>query len=217
VLPFTLLRRLDCVLEATKPAVRAEYQARKHLKMPLDQFLTRKSGQSFYNTSELDFPKLLADPANIKANLIAYIGSFSENARDIFERYDFTVQIEKLDSSNLHPDVVDNHKMGLIFEELIRRFAELSNETAGEHYTPRDVIRLMVSLLFLLDKDVLSTPGVVRSLYDPTGGTGGMLSIADEYITEMNQEARLVLFGQELNPESFAICKADMLVPATNT
>lgn len=225
ILPFTLLRRLDCVLEATKPAVQAEYQARKHLKMPIDQFLIRKSGQSFYNTSELDFPKLLADPANVRANLIAYIGSFSENARDIFERYDFNVQIEKLDSANLlyqvvqrfasvnlHPDVVDNHKMGLIFEELIRRFSELSNETAGEHYTPRDVIRLMVTLLFMLDIDVLSIPGVVRSLYDPTAGTGGMLSMSDEYLMEMNPEARLVLFGQELNPESFAICKADMLI-----
>src|SRR5690606_9584002 len=137
--------------------------------------------------SQLDLAKLLADPANIKNNLTVYIGSFSENARDIFERYDFQAQIEKLDSANLlyqvvqkfagvnlQPDQVDNHKMGLVFEELIRRFAELSNETAGEHFTPREVIRLMVSLLFSTDVDILTKPGVVRSIYDPTGGTGGM-------------------------------------------
>jgi type I restriction enzyme M protein len=225
ILPFTLLRRLDCVLEATKADVLAEYNARKHLKVPLDAFLLRKSGLSFYNTSELDFNKLLADANNIHANLLAYLAAFSQEARDIFERYDFQVQIDKLESAgllylvvqrfasvNLHPDAVDNHKMGLIFEDLIRRFAELSNETAGEHYTPRDVIRLMVTLLFTPDAAVLAVPGVVRSLYDPTGGTGGMLSLSDEYVTELNPEARLVLFGQELNPESYAICKADMLI-----
>lgn len=225
ILPFTLLRRLDCVLAPTKAAVLAEYEARRDSKLPLDQFLLRKSGQSFYNTSELDLAKLLADPANIKANVIKYIGSFSENARDIFERYDFQVQIEKLDGANLlyqvvqkfagvdlHPDQVDNHKMGLVFEELIRRFAELSNETAGEHFTPREVIRLMVSLLFSTDAEILTQPGVVRSIYDPTAGTGGMLSIADEYLSELNPDARLVMFGQELNPESYAICKADMLI-----
>ena len=225
ILPFTLLRRLDCVLEATKPAVLAEFQARQHLKLPLDAFLLRKADQIFYNASELDLSKLLADPANIKANLVGYIGGFSENAREIFERYDFQVQIEKLDSSNLlyqvvqkfaavdlHPRVVDNHKMGLIFEDLIRRFAELSNETAGEHYTPRDVIRLMVTLLFILDNDILTVMGIVRSLYDPTAGTGGMLSMGEEYVTALNSTARMVLFGQELNPESYAICKADMLI-----
>lgn len=225
ILPFTLLRRLDCVLEPTKEAVLAEYEARKDLKLPLDQFLVRKSKQTFYNTSQLDLAKLLADPANIKKNLTTYISSFSENARDIFERYDFPVQIEKLDSANLlyqivqkfagvnlHPDQVDNHKMGLVFEELIRRFAELSNETAGEHFTPREVIRLMVSLLFSTDSEILTKPGVVRSIYDPTAGTGGMLSTADELLGDLNPDARLVMFGQELNPESYAICKADMLI-----
>ncbi len=225
ILPFTLLRRLDCVLEATKPPVLEEYAARKHLNLPLDAFLLRKSGHTFYNTSPLDFAKLLADPDNIKANLTGYVAGFSENARDIFDRYNFQVQIDILDNANLlymvvqkfaavdlHPRAVDNHKMGLIFENLIRRFAELSNETAGEHYTPRDVIRLMVTLLFILDNDILAVKGVVRSLYDPTAGTGGMLSTGDEYVMALNPTARMVLFGQELNPESYAICKADMLI-----
>jgi type I restriction enzyme M protein len=225
ILPFTLLRRLDCVLEATKADVLAEYKAKKTLKVPLAPFLTRKSKQSFYNTSPYDFQKLLGDSTNIKANLASYINGFSENARDIFERYEFNGQIDKLDNSNLlyqivqkfaaidlHPDVVSNAHMGLIFEELIRRFAELSNETAGEHYTPREVIRLMVNLLFDADEDALDKPGVVRSLYDPTAGTGGMLSVAGEHLAHRNPQAKLVVFGQELNPESYAICKADMLI-----
>lgn len=225
ILPFTLLRRLDCVLADTKEAVLEEYRKRKDLKVPLDHFLVRRSGQVFYNTSELDMARLLADPNNIKANLESYIGAFSANARDIFERYDFSVQIERLENANLlyqvvqkfanvnlHPDAVDNAAMGLVFEELIRRFAELSNETAGEHYTPREVIRLMVNLLFASDDEALSQPGVVRSLYDPTAGTGGMLSVAEEYMRSLNPDARLVVFGQELNPESYAICKADMLI-----
>jgi type I restriction enzyme M protein len=225
ILPFTLLRRLDCVLEPTKAAVLAEYKARKDSKLPLDTFLLRKSGQTFYNISELDFGRLLADPDNIRANLIAYVAGFSENARDIFDRYDFQAQIERLDSAhllyqiaqkfasvNLHPNVVDNHKMGLIFEDLIRRFSELSNETAGEHFTPREVIRLMVMLLFAPDLAILAMQGIVRSMYDPTAGTGGMLSISDEYLATLNSLARLVMFGQELNAESYAICKADMLI-----
>ena len=154
ILPFTLLRRLDGVLEDTKAAVLEEYEKRKNLTLPLEQFLIRKARQNFYNTSPLDFKKLLADPANIKANLIAYINGFSANTRDIFERYQFFDQLERLDGANLlyqvvqkfagfdlHPRAIDNAHMGLIFEELIRRFAELSNETAGEHYTPREVIR----------------------------------------------------------------------------
>lgn len=225
ILPFTLLRRLDCVLEATKADVLAEYEAKKSLGVPLAPFLTRKSKQSFFNTSPYDFQKLLGDSTNIKANLASYINSFSENTRDVFEKYEFNAQIDKLDNNNLlyqivqkfaaidlHPTVVSNAHMGLIFEELIRRFAELSNETAGEHYTPREVIRLMVNLLFDADEEVLTKPGIVRSLYDPTAGTGGMLSIAGEHLTSRNPQAKLVVFGQELNPESYAICKADMLI-----
>ena len=225
ILPFTLLRRLDCVLEPTKAAVLKEHQARKGLKMPLHDFLVRKAKQTFYNTSPLDFDKLLADANNIRKNTVAYVGAFSDNARDIFERYDFLKQIDKLDESNLlyqvverfakvdlHPNALSNADMGLVFEELIRKFAELSNETAGEHYTPREVIRLMVDLLFIADTDALSKPGTVRSLYDPTAGTGGMLSIAEEYLRALNPKAELVVYGQELNPESYAICKADMLI-----
>ncbi len=225
ILPFTLLRRMDCVLENTKADVLKEYEVRKNLGIDLKTFLTKKSGQSFFNTSLFDFNKLLGDPAHIKANLTAYINGFSDNSRDIFERYDFLKQVEKLDENNLlfmvvqkfagidlHPEVVSNADMGLVFEDLIRRFAELSNETAGEHYTPREVIRLMVDLLFTADDDALTKPGIVRSVYDPTAGTGGMLSIAGEHLSGLNHDARLVMYGQELNGESYAICKADMLI-----
>lgn len=225
ILPFTLLRRLDCVLESTKGAVLAEFEAKKSLGIDLTTFLTKKAGQSFFNTSPFDFEKLLGDPSNIKANLTAYINGFSENARDIFERYDFLKEIDKLDNCNLlflivqkfaaidlHPEKVSNADMGLVFEDLIRRFAELSNETAGEHYTPREVIRLMVDLLFIADDDALTKPGIVRSVYDPTAGTGGMLSIAGEHLSRLNPKARMVMYGQELNAESYAICKADMLI-----
>lgn len=225
MLPFTVLRRLDCTLEATKGEVLAEYDRRKDSGLPLGPFLTKKSGVQFYNTASLDVPKLLQDATNIHANLVAYVQAFSENVRDIFDRYDFLKEIAKLDEANLlyhivqkfaaidlHPDVVSNADMGLVFEELIRKFAELSNETAGEHYTPREVIRLMVDLLFIADEPVLTQPGVVRSLYDPTAGTGGMLSVAEEHLRTMNPQAQLKVFGQELNPESYAICKADMLI-----
>lgn len=225
ILPFTVLRRLDCVLEPTKAAVLKAHEKRKALGSAAGPFLTAKSGFSFYNTSHMDFAALQGDSANIKANLLAYISAFSENVRDIFDRFDFATHIEKLESANLlfqvlqkfaavdlHPDVVSNADMGLMFEELIRRFAELSNETAGEHFTPREVIRLMVNLLFVADDDVLTQPGVVRTLYDPAAGTGGMLSVAGEHLASLNPGARIVVHGQELNAESYAICKADMLI-----
>ena len=226
ILPFTILRRLDCVLEATKLAVLAEFDAKTKAGLNPEPFLVRKAGQSFYNTSSLDLTTLLGDQDHIRQNLYAYIQAFSPAARDIFERFDFYTQIERLAKAgllylvvekfaniDLHPNVVDNADMGLVFEELIRKFAEISNETAGEHFTPREVIRLMVNLLFIEDDDVL-TPGnaVVRTIYDPTAGTGGMLSVAGEYLSEHNPDARLTMFGQELNDESYAICKADMLI-----
>jgi len=226
ILPFTILRRLDCVLEATKLAVLAEFDAKTKAGLNPEPFLVRKAGQSFYNTSSLDLTTLLGDQDHIRQNLYAYIQAFSPAARDIFERFDFYTQIERLGKAgllylvvekfaniDLHPNVVDNADMGLVFEELIRKFAEISNETAGEHFTPREVIRLMVNLLFIEDDDVL-TPGnaVVRTIYDPTAGTGGMLSVAGEYLSEHNPDARLTMFGQELNDESYAICKADMLI-----
>ena len=225
ILPFTVLRRMDCVLEGTKAAVLAELANRQKQEIPPDPFLLRASGQSFFNTSPLDMKKLMGDQDHIAENLYSYINGFSPAVRDIFERFEFHAQIERLNKSgllyqvterfaqvNLHPNEVDNHQMGLVFEELIRKFAELSNETAGEHFTPREVIRLMVNLIFIEDDDVLTKPGVVRTVYDPTAGTGGMLSIAGEYLAEHNPKARLTMFGQELNPESYAICKADMLI-----
>lgn len=227
ILPFTVLRRLDCVLEATKPAVLKQFEAKKQAGLNPDPFLRRAAGDlSFYNTSPLDLVKLLGDQDNIRRNLYDYVQAFSPAARDIFERFDFFTQVERLAKANLlylvtekfanidlHPEAVDNEQMGLVFEELIRKFAEISNETAGEHFTPREVIRLMVNLLFIEDDDVLS-PGtaVVRTIYDPTAGTGGMLSIAGEYLLEHNPQARLTMYGQELNDESYAICKADMLI-----
>jgi type I restriction enzyme M protein len=225
ILPFTVLRRLDCVLESTKAAVLAEHEEKKKLGLNADPFLLRKAKQSFYNISPLDMKKLMGDQDHIKENLFSYIQGFSEAVRDIFERFEFYAQIDKLAKSgllyqvtekfvnvDLHPDKVSNSQMGLVFEELIRKFAEISNETAGEHFTPREVIRLMANLLFIEDDQVLAKAGVVRTIYDPTAGTGGMLSVAGEYLEEHNPEARLTMFGQELNPESYAICKADMLI-----
>jgi type I restriction enzyme M protein len=225
ILPFTVLRRLDCVLEATKAAVLAEKATREAAGLNAEPFLLRKSGQFFYNTSPLDLKKLMGDQDHIAENLRAYMQAFSPAVRDIFESFEFHTQIDKLAKSgllymvtekfatiDLHPDAVSNAEMGAVFEELIRKFAELSNETAGEHFTPREVIRLMVNLLFIEDDAALTKPGVVRSLYDPTAGTGGMLSVAGEHLGQLNPDARLVMYGQELNPESYAICKADMLI-----
>jgi type I restriction enzyme M protein len=225
ILPFTVLRRLDCVLEPTKPAVLAELAKRKQSGINPEPFLLKKSGQSFYNTSELDLKKLMGDQDHVGENLRAYLQAFSAPVRDIFERFEFHTQIDRLSKANLlylvaekfanidlHPERMSNAQMGAVFEELIRKFAELSNETAGEHFTPRDVIRLMVDLIFFEDDDALTKPGVVRSIYDPTAGTGGMLSVAGEHLATQNPNARLVMYGQELNTESFAICKADMLI-----
>jgi type I restriction enzyme M protein len=225
ILPFTVLRRLDCVLESTKEAVLAEQTARLAAGLNPEPFMLRKSGQLFYNSSPLDLKKLMGDPAHIGENLRSYLQAFSPAVRDIFESFEFHVQIDKLAKAgllymvtekfaniDLHPDAVTNAEMGAVFEELIRKFAELSNETAGEHFTPREVIRLMVNLLFIEDDQALTKPGVVRSLYDPTAGTGGMLSVAGEHLSSLNPDARLVMYGQELNPESYAICKADMLI-----
>jgi type I restriction enzyme M protein len=225
ILPFTVLRRLDCVLESTKPAVLAEKEKRDKSGINPESFLLKKSGQLFYNTSPLDLKKLVGDQDHIGENLRSYLRAFSPEVRDIFESFEFSSQIDKLTKSgllyqvtekfaniDLHPRQVSNAQMGAVFEELIRKFAEISNETAGEHFTPREVIRLMVNLLFIEDDGELTKPGIVRSLYDPTAGTGGMLSVAEEHLIGQNPQARLVMYGQELNPESYAICKADMLI-----
>jgi len=225
ILPPTVLRRLDCVLEETKSKVLADYEKRKDAGVNLEPFLLKKSGLTFYNTSPMDLKKVMGDPDNIGSNLYSYIDAFSEPVRDIFAKFDFYNQIDRLAKAkllylvvekfaniDLHPERVKNDQMGLVFEELIRKFAELSNETAGEHFTPREVIRLMVDLIFTEDEDDLAKPNLVRTLYDPTAGTGGMLSVAEEHLKEMNPKARLVVHGQELNAESYAICKADMLI-----
>ncbi|OUR60376.1 restriction endonuclease subunit M [Colwellia sp. 39_35_sub15_T18] len=188
-----------------------------------DKILTHSAKLSFYNTSKMDLNKL--GETGVAQNLESYVQSFSPNAREIFEHFDFFNTIDKLEeadllykvakrfaTTDLHPDVVDNHNMGLVFEELIRRFAESSNETAGEHFTPRDIVRLTTSLVFCNDDDLLTQAGLVRSIYDPTAGTGGFLSSGMEYVHELNDKAALSAFGQELNPESYAICKADMLI-----
>lgn len=225
ILPFTLLRRLDCVLEGTKDAVLKEYEAHKHSGAGLDHRLKRKSAQAFYNTSPFTLPGLLDDQKHVRQNLIAYVGDFSEDARDVFERFKFTERVAELEDKDLlfqlvqkfagvdlHPDTVPNETMGLVFEELIRKFAEASNETAGEHFTPREVIQLIVHCLFAGDDEALSKPGVVRSMYDPTAGTGGILSVGEAVARSINSSAIIKLFGQELNDESYAICKADMLI-----
>jgi type I restriction enzyme M protein len=225
ILPFTVLRRLDCVLAPTKAAVLAEKVKREAAKLEPAPFLLQAAGQLFYNASSLDLKSVMGDQDHVAENLRAYIQGFSAPVREIFERFEFHTQIDRLANANLlylvtekfaginlHPDVVSNAQMGTVFEELIRKFAELSNETAGEHFTPREVIRLMVNLLFVEDDDALAKPGVVRSIYDPTAGTGGMLSVAGEHLADVNPDARLVMYGQELNPESYAICKADMLI-----
>lgn len=224
ILPFTLLRRLECVIEETKPDVLAKYEAVKAMPFEAqDKILTHSAKLSFYNTSKMDLSRL--GETNVASNLESYIQSFSPNAREIFEHFDFFNTIDKLEEADLlykvskqfanaplSPEQISNYGMGLVFEELIRRFAESSNETAGEHFTPRDIVRLTTSLVFTNDDAALTQAGLVRSIYDPTAGTGGFLSSGMEYLHELNDQASLSAFGQELNPESYAICKADMLI-----
>jgi type I restriction enzyme M protein len=224
-MPLTVLRRLDCVLEPTKAKVLERHAKLKGSIDNIGPVLEAVSGEQFYNTSPLDFRRLLDDPTQIAGNLRAYITGFSGSARDIIEKFDFDTQITKLDRGNLlylvvskfaeidlHPSKVSNLEMGYLYEELIRRFSELSNETAGEHFTPREVIRLMVNLLFIEDADVLTKPGTVRTVFDPACGTGGMLSVAEDYLRQLNPQARLEVFGQELNEETYAICRSDMML-----
>ena len=226
ILPLTVLRRLDCVLQDSKADVLKKFEQVKSMNIQnLDPILNKVAGYNFHNSSLFDFDKLIADPNNIAANLRNYINGFSEEAREIIEQFEFDNQITKLEESNLlflvlkrfqeidlHPENISSMEMGYMFEELIRKFAEISNETAGEHFTPREVIRLMVNLLFMNDSDILTQKGIVKTIFDCCAGTGGMLSVAEEYLHELNPDARLEVFGQELNPESYAICKSDMLI-----
>lgn len=230
ILPLTVLRRLDSVLINTKDEVLKKYEKVKAMNIQnLDPILNKAAGYNFHNRSQYDFEKLIADPNNLAANLRNYINGFSEDAREIIEQFEFDNQITKLEENNLlflvlkrfeetdlHPDKVSSMEMGYMFEELIRKFAEISNETAGEHFTPREVIKLMVNLLFIDDTETLTQKGIVKTIYDCCAGTGGMLSVAQEYLRELNPDARLEVFGQELNSESYAICKSDMLIKGQN-
>ncbi|WP_230082585.1 type I restriction-modification system subunit M [Arsenicicoccus cauae] len=228
VLPMTILRRLDCVLAPTKDAVLSEQKRSgdRTAKDLLDVKLRKAAKYSFYNTSPYTLPSLTGDSVNIKANLLSYVDGFSDNVRDVFTRFGFEEQVQRLEEANslylvvqefakldLRPQHVSNTEMGSVFEELIRKFAEASNETAGEHFTPREVIALMVDLLLVGDEDA-TTPGkaVNRRVYDPAAGTGGMLSTMDEHLREQNPAARLLMAGQEINPSSYAVCKADMII-----
>ncbi|UKA24894.1 type I restriction-modification system subunit M [Photobacterium damselae subsp. damselae] len=239
ILPFTLLRRLECVLEESKDAVVAQADKVKAMNLPeeaQEKMILRATvssktplssevnrGLSFFNTSPMNLGKM--GQSDIKDNLENYIQCFSTDAREIFEHFKFDEFVGLLDDANLlfkvvkkfattdlSPSKVSNHEMGLVFEELIRRFAESSNETAGEHFTPRDIVRLTTSLVFMEDDEALTQDGIIRTIYDPTAGTGGFLSSGMEYVHELNPKAVMRAFGQELNPESYAICKADMLI-----
>ena len=225
ILPLTVLRRLDCVLEPTKGRVLSAAAGLPDSLENRDPVLEHIAGESFYNTSKHTFKTLLGDPDNVAGNLRGYIAGFSESARDIIDKFRFDVQIAQLAEHNLlylvvskfadldlGTGAVSNLEMGYIYEELIRRFSELSNETAGEHFTPREVIRLMVNLLFVEDDDLLTKPGIVRTMLDPACGTGGMLSVAEEYLRKLNPEGRLHVYGQEVNAETYATCRADMLI-----
>jgi type I restriction enzyme M protein len=228
MLPMTVLRRFDCVLAPTKAKVLAEVEKRKGGKLTdeaLDKMFNRASGQRFHNHSPLTFEKLKGDPDHIDKHLVSYINGFSANVRRIFEYFEFTNEIEKMREANilylvvskfcdvdLHPDTVPNEEMGLIFENLIRRFNELANETAGDHFTPREVIRLMVNIMFINDDALLATPGTVRKMLDPACGTGGMLAESQNYLREHHSAARLFVYGQDYNKRAFATAASDMLM-----
>lgn len=230
ILPLTVLRRLDCVLKPTKEKV-LDYLPKIQDKSDSakDLILNNIAGHNFHNRSKFDFEKLKDEPDKVAANLRNYINGFSASAREIIEYFNFDDQIERMDDpkadilfqivkkfSDIDLSDMDSMEMGYVFEELIRRFAEQSNETAGEHFTPREVIKLMVNILFNADNEVLTKAGIVKTLYDPACGTGGMLSVAEKHLNDFNKKAKLEVFGQEINPESYAICKSDMLIKGQN-
>ena len=230
ILPLTVIRRFDCILAEKKDAVLAKYEQVKNLPMK-DILLRNTSGFAFYNVSKYTFERLLDDPDHIEENFRDYLNGFSENVREIIEKFKFDGHITTMANknilyivikeftspkANLHPDVISNLEMGYIFEEIIRRFSEAHNEDAGQHYTPREVIQLMVNILFYDDNDVLSGNNVVKTIYDPACGTGGMLSVAEEYLHRLNASTEIIGFGQEINDQTFAICKADMPIKGNN-
>ncbi|MCZ2525381.1 type I restriction-modification system subunit M [Streptomyces sp. HB2AG] len=229
ILPFTVLRRLECVLEPTRDKVLETVERFKGQDIDTSRFLRKASGHVFYTKSTLTLKKIMGAPKQAAGNLRSYVNAFSPNAREVLEKYEFVQQIKRLDDAgllyqvvgkfadlDLRPEVVSNHNMGYIFEELIRRFSEQSNETAGEHFTPREVIKLMVNLLVAPDAAALAVPGAVRKVLDPACGTGGMLSAAEEHILAHNPDATVEVYGQELNPESWAICRSDLMIKGQN-
>ena len=226
ILPLTVIRRFDCVLAETKAKV-LEVQQENYPEIFKVRNLKKASGYEFYNISPFTFEKIVAAPNDVTANFKNYLNGFSQNVRNIIEKFNFDSEIERMDSKNIlyivlaeftsdkanfHPDKISNLEMGYIFEEIIRRFSEAHNEDAGQHYTPREVIKLMVNLLFMNDKKILDEHDAIKTLYDPACGTGGMLSVAKEYLQEINPTIELRTFGQELNDETFAICQADTLI-----
>ena len=228
ILPFTVLRRLECVLEPTRDKVRSQYQAMKASGVDMDLILPASAGATFYNVSQ--FALASVGSTSTRANLEDYIAKFSANARQVFEHFAFDGWLSKMENANLlylvtqkfaaidlHPDVISNHEMGLVFEHLIRKFAESANDTAGEFFTPRDVVRLATTLIFAPDHQALNGQGVVRTVYDCAAGTGGFLSSAIEQVAEWNPNARLVPYAQELNPETYAISVADKLIQGYDT
>ncbi|SVD66276.1 uncharacterized protein METZ01_LOCUS419130, partial [marine metagenome] len=228
ILPLTVLRRIDCVIRPTQDAVRAK--SAELAKMNIDDpepILRKTAGVAFYNTSRYDFQRLLEDPANIDQNIQHYINDFSPNMQEVIENFELrntlaklakhklTFQVlQKFSEIDLHPDVVSNHDMGYIFEELLRKFNELLDENPGEHFTPREVIRLMTELMLATDHEELKTPGIIRQVMDPCCGSGGMLTICKERIKRMNPRARVEVYGQEVNPKTYAVTKSDMLIIA---
>ena len=229
ILPLTVIYRFDCILEKTKEAV---VQKNKELNIEVKDPLLRKiSGYSFYNTSPFTFKKLLDDPDNIEPNFRSYLNGFSENVRNIIERFKFDSHINTLSEKNLlyivlkeftspkadmHPDKISNIEMGYIFEEIIRRFSEAHNEDAGQHYTPREVIKLMANILFAEDNELLSSNAITKTMYNPACGTGGMLTVAEDHLRQLNNNAQLICFGQEINAQTYAICKSDILIKGAN-
>jgi type I restriction enzyme M protein len=225
ILPFVVLRRLECALEKTKDKVIAKSKSLEGKINDLETILNKESGHTFYNTSPLSLTKILQDPNKVASNLNSYIRAFSPSASEVLDKYGFPEKIKKLEDQgllyqiigkfadiDLSEESVSNEAMGYIFEELLRKFSEMSNETAGEHYTPREVIRLMVNLLFIEDAKALAGQKPIRSIYDPACGTGGMLSIAEEYLHDLNPNIKLNVFGQELNPETWAIARSDLMI-----
>ena len=225
ILPFVVLRRLECALEKTKDKVIAKSKSLEGKINDLETILNKESGHTFYNTSPLSLSKILQDPNKVASNLNSYIRAFSPSASEVLDKYGFPEKIKKLEDQgllyqiigkfadiDLSEESVSNEAMGYIFEELLRKFSEMSNETAGEHYTPREVIRLMVNLLFIEDAKALAGQKPIRSIYDPACGTGGMLSIAEEYLHDLNPNIKLNVFGQELNPETWAIARSDLMI-----